>query len=855
MAENFLYLEKLIGPLDKEQYLKKFGEEYYLRDGMPDLDLRLTNFRVDPYDPYRVWVDSSPRGVRIGNIGKRSLPRNVDALPYQGPPESISFTFDDDGFCTRYTSAAVLDPLLGNTGGLGGIYGILEATGTAMNPLLTRSLNEFLSRASKSVLSSADTYKLSDGRLVNEGLPPSRQPLLSSQSTKTTEIALPLPPKMPPVPPSLPTKPFFAAETVEQPERSPTISLPKTDNTKPADVKVGNNSSNKAQELRNAAQAARSEAAEAKKRALERKQAVLDQERRLADEKKKEAIEAERKNKEKQAEAIAKAKQQQAKNVSRPSPKAPSPRKSPKKQSPPSPAVSKRSPTINLFDSFSGSTKSTSSNSKPKEASVIKGSEVKRSPTLSLFGSSSEKKKTTQSKSMPKKISKKAKVAKSSTVKSPVINQSRPTISLFGLGGSTDSSSSSLDIKKSTPKVTKTISSAKAPRDVPTISKWKYDQSDKTIVGFISGSGSKFKDGTPITTSTIVGDKVVESNTVVRTTSGSKYFLAEEDTTKTGGIFSFFSDSNSESKAPTAVTPALSKQSSSSNKAAELKQKKQKADAERKRKLDELALEKKRKMDEVKAKKEAQIKAKKEAAAIAKAKQEKSALEKSRKMEEAKAKREALKKQSQSQVVNKKSTPPGKSPTLTLFGTGQPNKEETQIQVMKRQQTKQPVKGSGTFSLFGSSTAATKKSTSSSTATRAVKKTSQKKPFNLFGGGSDPAPTTPKQKEVEKKQSSFGFFGASKGSSSSSTITLKSSSSQGGRLNKKKVPAKKPIAKKDNIPILSRFTQNSDGSLTGIVSNSKDFRSGTKITTSPIKGKAVAGIVVKTSSGSQYRLQ
>ena len=45
LAENFLYLEKLIGPLDKEQYLKKFGEEYDLKDGMPDLDLRLTNFR------------------------------------------------------------------------------------------------------------------------------------------------------------------------------------------------------------------------------------------------------------------------------------------------------------------------------------------------------------------------------------------------------------------------------------------------------------------------------------------------------------------------------------------------------------------------------------------------------------------------------------------------------------------------------------------------------------------------------------------------------------------------------------------------------------------------------------------
>jgi hypothetical protein len=59
----------------------------------------------------------------------------------------------------------------------------------------------------------------------------------------------------------------------------------------------------------------------------------------------------------------------------------------------------------------------------------------------------------------------------------------------------------------------------------------------------------------------------------------------------------------------------------------------------------------------------------------------------------------------------------------------------------------------------------------------------------------------------------------------------------------------------DDIPVLSKFVQNEDGSITGIVSNSMSYRTGTRITTSPVKKGATAGTVVKTSSGSKYRLK
>ena len=77
----------------------------------------------------------------------------------------------------------------------------------------------------------------------------------------------------------------------------------------------------------------------------------------------------------------------------------------------------------------------------------------------------------------------------------------------------------------------------------------------------------------------------------------------------------------------------------------------------------------------------------------------------------------------------------------------------------------------------------------------------------------------------------------------------------------KKVVAKKAVkkaAKKKTapagVPTLARWTQNADGSVSGMIFGSPNFRDNTKITTSPIRGKASAGAVVQTGSGSKYFL-
>lgn len=41
LAEQFVYIEPLLGPLDKDKYLEVFSDEYYIQDAVPDLDYGL----------------------------------------------------------------------------------------------------------------------------------------------------------------------------------------------------------------------------------------------------------------------------------------------------------------------------------------------------------------------------------------------------------------------------------------------------------------------------------------------------------------------------------------------------------------------------------------------------------------------------------------------------------------------------------------------------------------------------------------------------------------------------------------------------------------------------------------------
>jgi hypothetical protein len=57
-----------------------------------------------------------------------------------------------------------------------------------------------------------------------------------------------------------------------------------------------------------------------------------------------------------------------------------------------------------------------------------------------------------------------------------------------------------------------------------------------------------------------------------------------------------------------------------------------------------------------------------------------------------------------------------------------------------------------------------------------------------------------------------------------------------------------------NIPLLSLWSQNEDGTISGMIDNSNNFNAGVRIITSPVLDRARAGTIVTTVSGSRYQL-
>ena len=72
---------------------------------------------------------------------------------------------------------------------------------------------------------------------------------------------------------------------------------------------------------------------------------------------------------------------------------------------------------------------------------------------------------------------------------------------------------------------------------------------------------------------------------------------------------------------------------------------------------------------------------------------------------------------------------------------------------------------------------------------------------------------------------------------------------------KKKAPAPRAKVAPRGVPTMKRWKMNRDGSITGAISGSPNFREGERVTTSMIvNGRIESGEVVTTGSGSRYFL-
>ncbi len=143
LAKDFKFVGPLVGPLPRDTFVKAFSS-FNLKRAFPDINNEAYDFRVDPYDPARVWFTVKSQGTFTGAFGegRNSLPPNGGK--YRSGPEGISVTFNGQGQCVKLTVGVLMDPEEGDTGGLGGVFGVLFAVGTPLPPFVTRPLPQHL---------------------------------------------------------------------------------------------------------------------------------------------------------------------------------------------------------------------------------------------------------------------------------------------------------------------------------------------------------------------------------------------------------------------------------------------------------------------------------------------------------------------------------------------------------------------------------------------------------------------------------------------------------------------------------------------------------------------------------------
>jgi hypothetical protein len=129
LSDDFRFEGPVVGPLSKGEFVGAIGRVDF-RAAFPDWTPQFYGFHVDPVEPLanRVWYTARGRGVNAGPLPPFAT--EGSGVEVINPPQVCSITVDHDtGLISRYTIGYVVDRSVGNTGGLGGLYGILYAMG------------------------------------------------------------------------------------------------------------------------------------------------------------------------------------------------------------------------------------------------------------------------------------------------------------------------------------------------------------------------------------------------------------------------------------------------------------------------------------------------------------------------------------------------------------------------------------------------------------------------------------------------------------------------------------------------------------------------------------------------------
>lgn len=133
LAEDFQFIFPVVGPLTKAQFVEAFAK-FKVREAFPTSSANFYNFQIDPLEPNRIWMLSRGAYEHLGTLcfGLSKFPATKKRICL--PPQCFSMSFDAEGKCYKLTGGYNVDRSVGDTDGLGGMFGIIHALGLMKLP-------------------------------------------------------------------------------------------------------------------------------------------------------------------------------------------------------------------------------------------------------------------------------------------------------------------------------------------------------------------------------------------------------------------------------------------------------------------------------------------------------------------------------------------------------------------------------------------------------------------------------------------------------------------------------------------------------------------------------------------------
>jgi len=130
LSEDFQFIFPVVGPRSKADFIKTYSA-FKVEEAFTGSN-NYFGFNVDPMEPNRVWFFTRSVLTHSGDLKFGSSTLKPNGTTVVRTPQVMSTSFNREGECYKLTGGYTVDKTVGNTGGLGGVFGIIHAIGGSL---------------------------------------------------------------------------------------------------------------------------------------------------------------------------------------------------------------------------------------------------------------------------------------------------------------------------------------------------------------------------------------------------------------------------------------------------------------------------------------------------------------------------------------------------------------------------------------------------------------------------------------------------------------------------------------------------------------------------------------------------